>query len=391
MIDTCVFITAAVGKEIIESVIAHSVIKSAFDCKEDQLMYEIVTCDLRNSADSRISITLLDKKWTKEVGEMIPSKKDCEYHLKIECSIHKQMLGHNCFGGSSDFSALTRWLYFKLWDLLGVQLPDYNYWLAYRIDVAEVYNLGSKEAVQDWFRLISNAKMSRREGKEYTYGDTGFYVPGESTTVKMYHKGTEFRKHDKGRCKRFYTENDLALLMAMASKLLRVEVEIKPRKLKYDSFNNWCNENLLSIKRPDDFKGRLPFVSEITNEYLKTVHDAEILKILKGFGDSMKACRTKDAVEQLLFEKYKPLKAGKLLGFWFRLASDGEKKIKNSMAEPTFHRWKNDLLAAGCTWLATDVVIAETKVPLDFKPMRTDRHWFGQTLEAVQQMLDSVA
>lgn len=390
MIDTCGWITPPIGPEVIDAVYKKSVVKSAYDCPEDKVLYEVVCCDLRNSADNRISVTLIDKQWSRLDFEHVPTLKDCEYHLKIECSVHKQMLGHNCFGGSSDFQALTRWMYFKLWEILGVELPDYRYWLVYRIDAAEVYNLGSEQAVKDWFKLISNAEMSRREEKKYTFGNTGYYVPGESTTLKMYHKGTEFKKHDKKRCRKFMDSDNLEMLERLAAPLLRIEVEIKTRKLKYDSFNSWsCSK--LDKKRPDDYKGRLPMVCEITPDYINSVHDAEVLKVLKGFGEGMKAVRTKDAVETLLYEKYEPLKAGKLLGFWFRLAADGEKAVKTTMAKPTFHRWKNDLLAVGCTWLASDVVIAETKVPLDFRPLRTDRHWFGQTLQNVQDMLDSVA
>lgn len=381
MIDTCVYIIPVVSTEVLEAVKGLSLLKQALDCPTGELVYEIVTCDLRNSADSRIAITILDRMWTREIesdslpgkpAASVPYKVKTTAFLKVETSIHKQMLGHNCFGGSSDYKALTRWLQVKLEKELHVLLPDCNYWLAKHIDVTETYNLGSAEAVKDWFSLMKDAKYQRREGKEHTFGETGLYIPGDSTTVKFYHKGTEFWVHDRKRCKKFISPENLQKIQDLANNLLRVEVSIKARKLKYDF-------------------GRLPMVCEITDEYLTETHDAEIEKILKGYGDGMKAARQSDAVEKILYENFKDELAGRLLGTWYRLASKGEKAVRQSMSKATFQRHKKLLLDSGITWIATDVIIADTLVPLDFKPMRGDRHHMNFVLPEIQKMLDEVA
>lgn len=371
-LDTLGFITPAVKYDVFDAVCKKAELKRCVDMFSGEMKYEFITVDLRDSSDHRISIKVLDKMWTKEIGEKTPSLKSSEIYLKIETSIHKQMLGHNILGGSSDLYLLTKWLSRLLEKELDVKLPDFNEWWVYRIDVAEAWNLESLDAVIDWFRLVNNCEFTRRQEKVNKYF-TGLYFPGSTTTWKAYGKGPEFRKHDRKIAKKILDFITLSKLQDMADSVLRIEVEIHKKKLK------------------DDFGGRLPFVYEITKEYLDETFNCETNKILKGLGEGMQAVRNKEAVQNLLYEKFESHKAGILLGTWFRLAADGEKAVRITMPKSTFQWQKKQILDAGCSWVATDVVIGDTKVPLDFKPVRSDRHYIAGVLEQIQEMLNEVA
>lgn len=372
MIDTVALVSPPISDEVRERVQYFCTKRVAYEISTGELYYEFTTADLRDSADNRISIRVSDNVWVKNPGDKTAHKVNSAWYIRVECSVHKQMLGHNCFGGSSDFQLCVKWLVRRLETLLDVILPDYLSWRVNRLDFAEVYNLGSPEAVKDWFRMMNNCEYSRREESVRRFGCTGLYFPGSSTTLKFYHKGSEFRKHDRKKCKKLLTFQQLERLQDMADSLLRIEVEIHSRKLKYDF-------------------GVEPFVSQITTEYLINLFDAEVFKVLKGFGDDMKYARKSDDVEKVLYENYSPLLAGKLLGTWYRLSTKGESSLKDKMPERTLRRHKKLLLEAGCTWIGSDVVICESSVPVDFQPVRTDRHYFGYCLQEVQEMLNKIA
>ncbi|WP_144675089.1 phage/plasmid replication protein [Desulfitobacterium sp. LBE] len=117
------------------------------------------------------------------------------------------MLGHNVFGGPLDFSTSVKWLInflnesFKNYAVWSPVLPPWDEWRVFRVDVAEVFNLGSFEAVEEWFRGVNFANFPRRTVNKYAM--SGLYASGRTTTVKAYHKGVEFAKHDRKRLYRY--------------------------------------------------------------------------------------------------------------------------------------------------------------------------------------------
>ena len=46
---------------------------------------------------------------------------------------------------------------------------------------------------------LGNSYFSRRKLKKFN--DTGLYWSGSTTTLKLYHKGAEFKTHDRNRLK----------------------------------------------------------------------------------------------------------------------------------------------------------------------------------------------
>jgi len=355
-----------------EQIKKQCILRESIDLRTGQILYQITTGSLRGSYDSRISIKVDNKEWKQNVstcGRQIirsPVLVETKPFIYIECSVHKAMLGHNIYGGPTDFKYAIKWLIEELEKQLEVILPYYADWEVKRVDVAEVYELPSFESCQEWFYIVNNSSFPRRQ--VYRFGKTGLYVQGSTTTLKFYHKGPEFVKHDKKRVKWLLTEVKLFELIAKADCIIRVEVEIKTRKLEYEL-------------------GSLPKVKDIDDNQMMEIYDKEVKKLLKEGADSMKIVRRTKAVETRLFTVYDSNLAGTLFGTWLRFTSVGEDSVKKMMPKRTFYRHKKLLQEAGVSWTGTDIVKTVELVPADFSPVRTDKRRLDISVEEAKQHL----
>ncbi|OPY59648.1 MAG: Phage replication protein CRI [Pelotomaculum sp. PtaU1.Bin035] len=347
---------------------------------QDYIMYQVTTGSLEGSFDARISIRVDNKEWqvTNKPVEMIlrragnlkelkmPEMVETEWFIYVEASVHKAMLGHNVYGGPIDIQASIKWLVEKLEEILEVDLPIYQDWEVRRVDVAEVFELDSFEACQEWFAILTNTSFPRRQ--IYRFGQTGLYAQGKTTTVKFYHKGPELVKHDKSRLKKFLKYDIIFNLIEKANKIIRTEVEIKALKLK------------------NDF-GYLPKVKELKDEYLKSVYDCEVKKLIKEGNESMKVVRRTKAVHIRLYKVYNERLAKILYGFWSELCSVGESTVKSLTPKKTYYRNRKLLMDAGISWIGTDNIRTLEFVPEDFSPVSTDKRKLDMSLEDAKKEL----
>jgi hypothetical protein len=119
------------------------------------------------------------------------------------------------------------------------------------------------------------------------------YFAGKTTTVKFYHKGSEFSVHEKSRLRNFFsnlfahlygkndlknrerTERKIKALQRLADNRLRVEVEVHSDKFQYDF-------------------GKNPRVDEVTDGYLQQVYDKEVEKLLREGKQGMDTVRKRE-------------------------------------------------------------------------------------------------
>lgn len=359
-----------------------SILRQGIELSSGEILYELTTGNLDGSFDSRISFRVMREDHVLNKNgrpELVP----CLPYVVAEASLHKCFSGQNIYGGPIDFqSSCARFI-----DVLGVLLgddgellPSAKLWQVRRVDWAEVYQL-TPAAVVEFFRGISHCKFPRRSAKSAKYGTNAVYFPGKTTTVKLYHKGPEFKEHDRNRLKqaltriRFqqfpgahaYDENfrwvdrKLKALQRLADNRLRVEVEIHSEKLSAD------------FTPPHSEKSRFPLVSEITDDYLKKLHDLEIYRLLKEGKTEMETVRTADAVIQRLNALYGKRTANPLYSFWTMLAGRGEDVTKSQYSESQFYANRKRLIDAGVSWHSSNVLILaeqDSALPRDFLPMR---------------------
>jgi hypothetical protein len=184
------------------------------------------------------------------------------------------------------------------------------------------------------------------------------YFAGRSTTLKVYHKGPEFAKRDYKRLRDgavWYLEGEpLQALQGEANRLLRVEVEIKSPKLRYDF-------------------GHLPCVPELSMAYLERVQETEIVRVVREGSADMKTVRKHEEVSRRLLMVYGHQLGNALFGTWSSLTLMGEAVVRGRMTPRTFYRHRKQLENARCSWVGTDVFVCESsEVPSDFAPVLSD-------------------
>lgn len=340
MIDTIKLDSPAVSNEVLNSVQSLGTHKVAYEGETGLEVYHLMTGELLGSHDHRIAFRVFETD----------SPDGNEHRIRVEGSVHKNILGYNFSGGSDDLLASGRWLIERLASRLETLLPDADGWSLKQTDVANCYDLGFEQA-EGYIRTFGGVAYPRR--KVARYGDESIHVPGAQTTIKLYRKGLEFSKNDFARISRSMGVNEAARLQQLANPLLRSEVSIR-RRLRND-------------------EGKYPRLDEVDYEDLQAIHDAEISKLLREGKSAMETVRTYQAVKARLQEVYTVGQAGTLMGTWTQLSAMGELEMRNSQSRRTFYRHRKMLVDAGVSWHSSDIIQqAETAFPIDFKPLSTD-------------------
>jgi II/X family phage/plasmid replication protein len=355
--------------------------RSALHMGSGEVLYELTTGQLEGSYDHKVSVRVervekvpIERDWRNSLemtGKVKPEhptwiKRPCEPYLLVEGSVHKAMLGHNVYGGPESFQEPCEWLVADVGRRVGVELPRASEWLVRRVDWSEVYELPDYEAVEEYVWGLNSAEYPRRS--VVRYGREGIMAPGRTTTVKAYHKGLEFAKHDSKRLKSVIGAKELHQLQDYANKLLRWEVETKAKKL-------------------DEKYREKPRVDQVSAEWLRDLHYTEVRRLVREGEADVKAVRKQKDVRDRLLDQYDRRKAGLLLGTWHQLATLGEHATRRVMAVPrpkglhpskrhdahrTFRRHKQLLMEAGVSWIGADVVVVPKRstLPDDFSPNR---------------------
>ncbi len=335
MYDTIEIISPPLSPDIVNVLRLVMQKKCAYDLDTGEELYSLITGQLAGSYDSRIALRFLGSPGG-----------TC---LKVSCSPHKLILGHNVFGGPVDIKNTIRYLVNYVGSLFNICLPVYTGWLVARVDVAHVYDLDNLQNVKNYIASLRGAFYARRPGWSQ-HGLTGLYYPGRTTTLKFYSKGPEFKKHDAPRLAKCDKDGNLDIqeLQLIADRLLRIEVEVRARKLRND--------------------GKSLIVGDLEDSYFLGVYMSEVLKVVDARLDSVK---TFEQVRERLFDSYPKRTANRLLALWSRLSVEGESRVRETMSSATFRRNVAELREVGVSWKGTDVGLQNNVI--DFVPLLESR------------------
>lgn len=355
MIDTIGLESPYITEEIASVIERECVRREGIDCRTGEVIYRFTTGTLEGSYDSRIRVVIERHRWVKGVRDKTPARIDTDPYLKIEGSIHKLLMGHNVHSGPTDFYASCCYFIDFIETSFDVSFDfSFDDWFVYRVDYAEVFQLGN-DAVQEFMKGMNIASYPRR--KVIRYGAETLFAPGSTTALRFYHKGPEFWKHDCKRLRAIHvSENYICELIDLSYSLLRVEVEVKSRKLKFD------------------FQ-ELPKIFQVTDDYLYTIYKKEVGRIMKEGKSERELVSNCSDVKKRLGEVYNPSLANLLLGTWYRLSIFGEEEVRASLPKSTWQRHRKQIIDAGVSWLQSDVAIVKNKKPIildDFIPFRDD-------------------
>lgn len=369
--DTIKLRSPDLSRDFMRLVEQKCILRTGLDCASGEILYELCTGQLMGSWDARISVI-------PKYEDLVTDKNGksgwhaCEPYLMVEASVHKVMLGHNVYGGPTKFLDASRYLVNLVSQLLEVDLPMADLWTVYTVDVAHVYEL-TKPACRQFFDTMQLVNFPRRKKNAGKY-DMAVHFPGCTTTVKFYHKGSEFKAHEPNRLRSYFRQlfkhiygddeknhdrvnKKIEALQRLADKRLRVEVSIHSEKILYDF-------------------GYHPRVSEVTDAYFVAIHDKEIERILREGKQGMDTVRTTDAVSNRLHREYGRIAGNRLYGFWQSMCTSGADKTQERYTKPTFYRNRKMLEDVGVSWLGSDIVIvANDSLIHDFVPMRMDRRF----------------
>ena len=219
MIDT-IKIYAEISKDIYNKIYNMSIIKSSHNNKTKEMLYEIVNDHLKGSYSSNLSV---------RIGSGIKySFSKLGYFIEIEGSLHKIIKGYNSHNGYYELNFVCENLIQIVEKNYNIILPNIENWYLQRVDIAICFDLNNQHNVCTYINNLSNCRYPRRNFKFYQ--NESIYVSGTSTTLKIYNKLMEFKKHDISKFKNtnFNVDNYTNEIKGF----IRFECEIKKKSLK---------------------------------------------------------------------------------------------------------------------------------------------------------------
>ncbi len=313
MIDT-IKIYCEISKDIYDKIKSLSIVKSSIDYSDKTILYEIVNDHLEGSFDSRLSVRVDNGVKYQFV--------DKGYCIEIEGSYHKIVNGYNSHNGYTDLEFIVENLIQMVELSYNIELPNIDNWFLQRIDIAICYDLKNQENVKSYINSLSRCSYPRRNVKFYF--DESLYLSGTTTTLKIYNKLIEFRKHD---IKKFNkVKFDLDEYINIIQGFIRFECEIKKKMLK-KVYSNQKHIKILNI----------------SYEELKNIWKEEFMKLLKLVDNDLKIVRFREEVKERLNKLYKTSKANRLYNFYCAIQLNGLIDTKQNTSSSVYYRNIEDL------------------------------------------------
>lgn len=308
MIDT-IKIYTMINKDTYNKIYNNSIIKTSYNKKDGDIYYEIVNDKLEGSYSSSLSV---------RVGSGVKYKFINMYYIEIEGSFHKIMRGYNSHNGFYNLVEIVKYLIGAIEYFYSINLPSLGHWFLQRVDIAICFDLETNLRVKKYINNLSFCTYPRRNIKHYQ--DESIYLTGTTTTLKIYNKMLEFKKHDM---KKLFNSNfDIDNYLKYVDGFIRFECEIKKKKLE-----SIYNKKYIRVKN-------------VCYKDLKDVWSDEFMKLLNFFESDLTIVRNKEDIERRIFLKYSDneKKARLLYNFYTSIMVDGIKNVKSRTPDRTYYR-----------------------------------------------------
>ena len=309
MIDT-VNIVCAIYEETFNYLASYSTVKTSINLHSDIVLYSIFTDKVEGSYSSNLVV---------KIGSGVKYNffdEEFHYYISIEGSYHKIRKGYNSHNGFYNFEDVCFGMINLVENFYDIQLPYYDNWLLYRADIAICYDLKNQDNVKSYINSLSRCNYPKRKMKFFS--DESIYISGTTTTLKIYNKLLEFKKHD---LKKFLNSDfDLEKYTNEINGFIRFECEIHKKKLK-DIFNK------------DDV-----YLKDVSYDKLYSVWSEEFMKLLKFVENDLEIVRGREAVLKRLQELYKPRLVNVLFNFYCSIQLNGVKDVQMYLSKPTYFR-----------------------------------------------------
>ena len=335
MIDT-IKIYTMINKNTYHKIYNNSIIKSSYNRGSGEVYYEIVNDKLEGSYSSSLSV---------RVGSGAKYGFVNMYYIEIEGSYHKIINGFNSHNGYYNLQSIVKWLIGAVENSYGIVLPILGHWFLQRIDIAICFDLEDNAKVAKYISNLGLCDYPRR--RVIPYPREGIECVGTSTTLKIYNKLLEFKKHDM---KKFYGRPfDLEKYMNEIKGLIRFECEVKKKKLQ------------------DIYGKKYIRIKNVRYEDLKEVWKCEFMRLLSFFESDLTIVRNKEDIKRRLYTVYGDRKGNILYTFYSSIVLDGLKEVKNSVPKTTYYRNIKELKACNID-LSQKYTLSAENDTIDFNP-----------------------
>lgn len=340
MIDTLRIRTDYLPQSVIDLVKTKMCIRHGIDMNTGEQLYLVVSGSLsKNTHDRKIIINVRDYEWKsvflKSEMKKVSMTEPCEPYLVIEGSVHKILEKHNLCGGTMDIKqAVTLMINYvaEIYEVEPSLFGSIDECQVLRLDFAKNFRM---PRTPKYINMLSTCYYPRR--KVVRHSDECIYIKGSTTTFKVYDKHKEFKKHDY----KVLQDGDL---LELSKDILRVEVEVKKRKLVH----------LFG----DDLK-----VGNIDMGKIVELYNSENEKIFKSKVVDGKKLVGEEVFDKLC-EEYGENQANALYTSYNILCNGGCKALKEKRKHNTYYRHIRMLKELGIYW--TDVKHTYSKEVEDF-------------------------
>lgn len=316
MIDTVKIVTM-INKKIFDIIQSSSVVKSSHDNATGELFYMFLNDSCLGSYNSNLSV-----KVNEGIKYNFPSG---TYYIELEGSYHKIKLGYNSHNGFYNLTSISLGMIKLAEEKYNIKLPSIQHWFLQRVDIAKVFDLGSQENVVTYINNLKCCDFPRRKLQHYE--NEGLYLAGSTSTIKIYNKFLEFRKHD---IKKFYnTEFDIDNYLKKIKNYIRFECEIKKRKLVYLYGKKFIRVCCVDYKK------------------LENIWIEEFKKLFKIIDTELEIVLNRETVKQRLNEKYSRVRAKNLFNFYLLISVQGLSKVKADNNRSMYYKNLSDLRKVG--------------------------------------------
>lgn len=347
MIDTIRLQSPAISKKLFEILKSKSIEKIALDNENDIVVYTFTSNDLVGSYDNKIMIQVRDqclkRFFSLDQGKYLTENFPCDPYLVVELSIHKFFRGHNIDEGFQMLQPLVKKLMLFFSKIFHSLFPDYREWQILRLDYAETFKIDN---IENYFKYLNNCTYSRRKISRY---DTAIFIPGITTSVRIYSKEHEFKNHDLKKLKN-NLNFDIIGLSNRAKNLLRCEVQINKRKI-------------ISLNG-----GEIMLVKNYNLKVIQGCYENEVLKLFQLKEHNRKYNDAKE-VNLYLFNNYDRQLASTYFSTYTSLCVFGKDVTRLNMSDSTFYRHMKFFKESGISFTNSDLkIVSDENVYKDFVP-----------------------
>lgn len=332
MIDTLKIISM-INESIYKKIYSMSNVNTKYNNNTGELFYKIINDNLAGSYSSSLCV---------RVGNGSKYKFYNMYYIEIEGSYHKFIKGYNSHNGYCNINKIALNLIRIVENNYNITLPKLQHWFLQRIDIAICYDLKNQQNVIQYINNLSSCNYPRRNLKYYE--NESIYIPGSTTTLKIYNKYKEFKKNDFNKLKN--TDFDLSKYINEINGYIRFECEIKKAKLK-----SYFNSDYIRVYT-------------LNYSSLKEIWNTEFSRLLKYLNNDLEKISDKDKVQARLFELYTKTRAKNLYCFYTFILTHGVTKTKSHYCKSMYYKNMADLKKANIDF--------SQKYSIDYKENNVD-------------------